>query len=670
MKSVSSDYKKIMNRPIRNRAYVSIGLSVVNQDAQKDATVSTECVNWCNPNAIFDNNTRTKIYATMEQNFMKADGSMVFMPEKYLQELSNCAITPEFLEPLRIEFDHVYAVKGLTLEFGEAYPSRFLVETAEKTLTYTNNAQKFVTPDVLGETDYIVITPLSMVGGQQRLRIYSIIMGVGLTFSNADVQSVSAKSSASSISDELPDDRITLSLFDKENKFHVDDDNSFIQFLETMQKVSLSFGMELDNGKVEWLKYATLFLSDWDSKKGIFTLNATDRLAHMEEEYILGNKIYERTAYDEAVSILTDAGLEADEYKLDECLRDVILENPMPEAPHRECLQLLANASRCILFQDADGKIVIRANFANVIGPENMLVEANGVAPWGKLENVLYGTEYVYADMTKNVFRLDGNMYFLPENSNYLATSYVSEQISDDEGLFVENPILLITLPAAYMYYGVNIKFDGNPPEEVIVRTYSSGEPIQEVAFTDLQQESTLYHEFLAFDQMVLEFSKAKPHNRILVNEIAFGDLTDYVLTKDLMLESPHGYAEEKVKSVSVKLFSFEEDEDGELKEVKDSVFVKRVLNIAGKNKVCENQLISRQEHAELLAEWLGNYYANNISYDVSYRGEPRLSAGDIIKMESDAVNNLQVEVVSQSLKFDGTFSGSLELRKALKMVK
>ena len=99
MKSVSSDYKKIMNRPIRNRAYVSIGLGVVNQDAQKDAAVSTECVNWCNPNAIFENNTGLKIYATMEQNFMKADGSMVFMPEKYLQQhpfLQKKQSLPEF----------------------------------------------------------------------------------------------------------------------------------------------------------------------------------------------------------------------------------------------------------------------------------------------------------------------------------------------------------------------------------------------------------------------------------------------------------------------------------------------------------------------------------------------------------------------------------------------
>lgn len=676
MKSVSKDYKEIMARQIRNRAYISVGLGVVNQDAQKDAAVATECVSWCNRNAIFDNTALPKIYATMEQNFLKMDGSMVFMPETYLQELSACAITPELLGSLRITFDNVYAIKGLTLDFGDAYPTELTIETAEKLLTYTNDVPKFVTTDVLGDTDYIVITPHAMIGGQQRLRIYSVIMGVGLTFSNADIQSASMNDGVSTISEELPNAKLSLSIFDKENKFHVDDDNSFIQFLEVMQKVTLSFGLELDSGKVEWLKYATLFLSDWDSEKGMLTVNAVDRISQMEDEYSLGNKIYERTAYEEALSIMEDAGLEPEEYILDECLRDVVLNNPMPVATHKECLQLLANACRCILLQDPEGRIVIKANFANVIGPDDMVVGYNDIAPWSHPENILYGTEYVYADMTKRFFQTDGNMYFLPENESFLATAYVSKEISDENGLFAENPWISLSLPAAYMYYGVTIKFDGNPPKEVIVHTYANGVPVQEVVFTDLMQESTLYHEFAAFDKMVFEFSKAEPHNRILVNEIEFGDFSDYVLTKDMMLEHPHGYSEGKVKSVSVKVFTYENNEDGEPEEIKDEVYVKKELMIpgrnynAGKNKICQNPLVSTREHAELLAEWLGNFYANSISYDVNYRGEPRLSVGDIIRMDSDMLDNLQVEIVSQALKFDGTFSGSLELRKALRMVK
>ena len=46
--------------------------------------------------------------------------------------------------------------------------------------------------------------------------------------------------------------------------------------------------------------------------------------------------------------------------------------------------------------------------------------------------------------MTKNFFGMNGTMYFLPEDASYLETSYVSEQIADDYGLFRENPKLTI----------------------------------------------------------------------------------------------------------------------------------------------------------------------------------------------------------------------------------
>lgn len=669
MRQVSSEYKEIMNRKIRNRAYVSVGLGIVNQDAQKDAKVTSNLAEWCNPNLIFDSESNTVIYATMEQDYFKTDGSMIFLPEEYLQVMTNGAITDELLGSVRIDFGDIYSIKGLTINFGECYPTEFTIQSAEKTITYINSVANFSTTDVIGETDHIIITPISMIGGQQRLRIYSIVMGVGLNFSNAEIQDISITDSASSISDEIPVENATLNIFDKENRFNVDDSNSFIQFLESMQKVTLSFGIDLDNGEKEWLKYATLYLMDWDSKKGMLNINAVDRLSTLEDEYSLGNKIYERTAYDEGVSILTDAGLEPDEYAIDDYLQDIALVNPMPIATHRECLQLLANACRCAIHRDTDGRIILRGNFANVIEPEDLTVETNGVVAWSNPQNILYGTEYVYADLSKNFMTTDGAMYFMPEDSSYLSTAYVSEQTSDLNGVFETNPILSIVLPATYTYYGIRVKFDGNPPKEMLVHTYKDDELQQSITFTDLEKESVLYHEYSNFDKITLEFVKTEPYNHILVNEVAFGDLTDYVLTKDLMMEEPHGFMEEKIKSVSVKIFSFENDENGEPKEVEDNVFVKKTISVAGKNKVCQNQLVSTEAHATLLAEWLGNYYANNVSYDVTYRGEPRLNASDIIKMESDVINNLQVEIVNHNLNFNGTFSGTLELRKALRMV-
>jgi hypothetical protein len=377
-----------------------------------------------------------------------------------------------------------------------------------------------VTYDVLGDTNYIVITPISMVGGQQRFRLQNILMGVGLQYSNNQTKNLTLTEFVSSISDELPSEDLKFTFYDEENRFNVGDDNSFIDFMETMQRVTLSFGITLDNGTVEWNQIATMYLKDWKSQKGIVSLSATDRLEQMEDEYTLANRIYDRTAYDEAESIFSDAGLQPDEYYIDEYLRDVPLHNPMPNGTHKECLQLLANVCRCIIRQDTNGRIMILANFANVLDPIDLSVSTNGVADWSKPENVLIGTDVVYADMTQDFFKTDGSMYFLPEDENYLETSYVSEQIADENGLFEENPTITITMPAAYTYFGVNLKFDGNPPQEIIIHTYNSGQLVASKKITDLQKDSTIFNEFKSFDTMVFEFTQGYPNNRVLVNQI------------------------------------------------------------------------------------------------------------------------------------------------------
>lgn len=671
MITVSNAWKQAMSNKIRDRIYISVGIGVINQNAQGSGNVSSNLAYWSKGN-VFNDGTNNIEYATLEENYFRADGTMYFMPENdgVLQLLPNGIVTKDFLQPIRIDFPQIYAIKGITLDFGNTFPTSFTITTSEKTLNYTNDNRKFTTNDVLGDTNYILITPITMVGGQQRFRLQSVLMGVGLAYTNKDTKNMNLSEFVSSISDELPNQDMNYTFYDTNNNFNVDDDNSFIDFLETMQKITVSFGVTLEDKTVEWRQISTMFLKDWKSQKGIVSFNATDRLSQMEDEYSLGNKIYTRTAYEEAESIFIDAGLEPDEYFIDDYLQDITLTNPMIKATHKECLQLLANACRCMIRQDENGRIIIRANFATVLDPDDFTVETNGVAEWSKPSNILVGTNVVYADLTQNFFKADGSMYFLPEDSNYLETSYVSKQISDENGLFEENPTITIKMPAAYTYYGINILFDGNPPKELIIHTYNSDVLQQSVKFENLSQNSALFNEFKNFDKMVLEFTKGYPQNRVLVNQISFGELSDYTLTRTDMMSEPIGYKEKRVKTVRCKIFTYENDDKGNAILVEDEVFVEKSINPVGETRTVQNPLISTEEHAEIVAEWIGNYYANNISYDVDYRGEPRLNATDIILMDSEKVDSLQVEITNHNLKFNGgALSGSLELRRALRMV-
>ena len=315
----------------------------------------------------------------------------------------------------------------------------------------------------------------------------------------------------------------------------------------------------------------------------------------------------------------------------------------------------------------------MKANFANVLDPDDLVVESTGASEWSKHSNILVGSQCVYADMTKNFFSLDGSMIFLPEDADatYQETGFVSAEVANDFGLFQTNPSLSITLPAGYVYYGVLVNFDGNPPQEMIITTYRNGTLQDTVTYTDLSKENVLNYEYSVFDKMTFTFTKASPNDRVLVNKVSFGDLSDYTLKKQDMYAEPVAYREIKKKSVSVKVFSFQNDEEGKPQEVDDNVYVTQNLNDTGETVVFENQLISTEEHAQLVAEWLGNYYANNVSYSISkYRGEPRLQAADIIHMENDYLPNLQIEISKRTFSFNGAFSGSVEARRALRMMK
>jgi hypothetical protein len=66
------------------------------------------------------------------------------------------------------------------------------------------------------------------------------------------------------------------------------------------------------------------------------------------------------------------------------------------------------------------------------------------------------------------------------------------------------------------------------------------------------------------------------------------------------------------------------------------------------------------------LNEWLGAYYDDELTYDVSWRGDPRLEVADLIDMETTYVDNVLARVVQNSISYNGAFSGSYQARKVV----
>lgn len=683
MKRVSNAYKTAIAKPLRDHFYMVVSIGVISNEAQSSAKIISDMHYLSNNISLFKGKEVTNRYATLEENTFTVDGSLIFPPEndEYLQLASVVsALSKDILGSVTVQFDNAYDIKGLTINFGRDYPTELnIVINNEDTYTYTNEDKTFYTFDNYDSVQTITIEPVSFINGDnKRLRIESMQMGVGLVFQNEDIINATNTDANSFVSETLPHIDYSVTCYDKNKWFNVDDRNSFINYLQTGQALNVSIGLELEDSSIEWLKMPKTYLTKWKSDGQNVTLTSKDRISvNLGDEYSDSNYIHERTLYDEADRVCVSAGLEPDDYIIDEILKNTVITAPMPIVSHAQALQLIANAGRCALKQDSEGRIVFIPNFENIVEPTDLVVETDTQAAWSKPSNIRMGSNIVYADMTRNFFSVDGSMYFLPENGeSYLETGYVSRDIADDAGDFTTNPSLSITLPATYTYYCLYINFKGNVPSQMVVRTYKTNELIDTITINELSETTVIPHEFYSFDRMEFEIIKGTPNDRVLISEIYFGNLTDYRLTKEVMKNNPLGTVETKVKDVRVKIFTYVNEErtlDGETtivpKEIDDNVYAVQHLNNAGEDVTFKNPLITTETHAQLIAEWLGNYYANNITYTVDYRGDPRLESADYIFMDSDVINNLQVEIDSHTLKFDGGLSGSLKLRRAIDMI-
>lgn len=104
-------------------------------------------------------------------------------------------------------------------------------------------------------------------------------------------------------------------------------------------------GYMLDDGNIEWIKMHSLYVSEWSADDSSATITAVDILKYLDEKYYKG--IYYEdgiSLYDLAVLVLTDAGLNEDEYYIDSYMKKVYVHNPLPNG--KKCLLMCWGAIR------------------------------------------------------------------------------------------------------------------------------------------------------------------------------------------------------------------------------------------------------------------------------------------------------------------------------------
>lgn len=740
MQLVSKEYKEAMQLPFRNRAYIRVSIGVVNSDAQNNAVLDeeTELTYFSDGKKPFDGYTVTKPYATAEQNFSKVDGSMYFLPKETdgYSFYNNGIVTHDILGAVHISFGGIVGldIKGLTIDFGECYPTKFTIQSDSGTKSYENDKQLFTTEDSFDGTSYFIITPITMLGGQDRMRIYQMMFGIANTFSNYKVINCSLKDYVSPISETIPSMDVSLTVDNQDLYYSPDNPESAIAYMEIGQEVKVAFGYDVTgNGDIEWLPETTTFLNTWSADDVQAKFTATDRFYQLTDTYYKG--LYREsgiTLYDLALDVLNDAGITDErEYYIDPYLKRIKVYNPLPPVKHSEALQIIANAGRCALYEDRANNIHLKASFV-----PDMQVSVNNKTDYSSIANLLKDNRKdAYAIASNDFSLVDGSLFFMPKDGDYKETGYVSNSIADADGNFTENPIITITLESGFTAFGMIMNFRNVAPQEFAIRTYYLSAIQDTYTVENPDTEYITDYQFNDFDKMEIEFTKGHPNARITIDNILIGDVTDYRLsrTRDLM-DNPTGTRQEKVKMISVKKTNYRESQEG-FKElitekvtlteemqhtvyfsiasygfqasvkdnsnigaqivassnyfvavkftnatvgteielviegyeyVADESYYRVTHNPNGQEIEWSNPLISTDEQAQDLEEWIATYYLGDVDYDISWRGDPRVEANDLFYLELKNREDALIRSYQNELSFNGAWSGSMKARKVV----
>ena len=737
MQKVSKAYKESMKSSLRERAYIMLSFGLVNQEAQAKARIAPgDFAYFSNAANLFSEKSAEMVYATLEEDFTKVDGSMLFLPRRnssdtyYDTGLVGGKLVSQAQYELTINLNTgATDFKGITINFGENYPVDFdMVSSSGQTIEIRDNTlAEFTSEEVLENTTYVKLVFYRMKNPQSRLRIYSIRFGYGLVYYNDSVMSSSLDSYISPIGADVPQIDFSVQLKNYDHYFNVDNPKSAINFLETGQEMEIFYGYQLpDSEEIEWVRGNHLLCSEWESDDYTATIRCQDIFRNMDSEYYKGTYTSAgRSYFDLAKEILTDAGLS--DYYIDPRLKKLYTKNPLPRVQHKEALQIIANACRCVLSQTRFGSVQIKSSF----NPE-AAASSNGETAYSQVGNILNDSvKDEYASLAGNYTVANGGMYFLPRNvsGNVLNTGYVSSAISDENAEFGTNPVVTIVQEAACMYYGVKFVFGHALPAAITIRTYNNGSLVEEYEVEDeITKTLVILHDFDDFDTMKIEFTKtAEPHNRIVLNHFSFGDVTDFTMTRTDMTSSPKAIKQELIKEVIVPCYSYQNgtleeslvseeievvngqvetffigepsynfratlDEGSSgvsivasgnyyvtLKFSKTGTFRLEVfgyrykiveryaiktLHSRGKTIKWENPLISDMTMATDLAEWLGEYYTAGIEYEYNTRGNPEIDANDIVYQENEFHKDMKVTIYRQTLNFNQSFSGKVTARR------
>lgn len=368
MIAVSDAWKDIQTRFLLPETHLEIDCTITETAVQESAKIlgTNEAIISNTISAKYDVPKTTK-YATNELNFWALDGSRLIAPDTAPYENIGYVGDLDSMGSVTIKLPQIHTspTSGVTITWGgryDEYPITFeiIAKNGEEVVVYRkvedNTNQVTVLFEQMQNYDRIEINVLDWSLPNRRVRIENVIIGQVLTFSKRDIFDFTHEQGGHLNSGELPKNSITFTLDNTDGRW---DPTGMGQYLSERQKLKVRYGLDV-GGTIEWIPAGTFYLSEWKVPSNGLEASFVARDIF---EYLLNEKYTKQnngTLYDLCEAAIASADVPDDfNYEIDSSLQNYSATLPEREYTCAEIIQLCANASGCVVYQNRDGVLCL-----------------------------------------------------------------------------------------------------------------------------------------------------------------------------------------------------------------------------------------------------------------------------------------------------------------------
>ena len=584
MKTATQAYKSQMNKLLRNRSYVGVAFGNIDVSAGTDGDWDGDALSWSSTTYVDYEHDYAYNEVTLELNRWALDGSQEILNTDHDygwvgDEMSAASGNISYVMTRNFGVSH--ALAGITLAFDtntNEFPTAVNVEFINEDSTSVDEdvtpTESKVEVTLTGEAVRSVVLTFSDMMPYRRPRVQATLWGIGYFYTNADLISCSQANDVDPLARRLPQEKFSFTIHDYKHTFDPDNPQGVYATINKGAPIVASYGYELDDGTVEWLKGDRYVLNNkptFQNSKVAF--QGTGLLSTLTGTYYKGvlGKI---DFYSLAEAVLRDANLTpsvsgGDPWVIDSSLANMYTTAPLPIATHAECLQMIAHACNCRLFTDDDNIIHIEP-FG--VTPEGIFsgewAEGDDELWISSWENVDFGTESddTYVTLEWNRWILGTNQV-IGDPDNVLPKGHVDSYISDSTGsgssytkvkhfdIPHDLPTLIITFDNVL----------GEYPHYIDVRCYSStgatiynGRNINVTSSTITINTACEDCEWI----WITSTSTWTPHRRLRITKVAYLE-TDFSLTLDLVKQDTLSTTRlDRLRNVYVSQYSYTASQD------------------------------------------------------------------------------------------------------------